>query len=73
VYYRDEYAPVTPSQKKLCAFAKVNLKPGENTVVTLKVPFSDVGDIGADMKPFKASGNIVFRAGQQTVTLNHKP
>ena len=73
VYYRDEYAPVTPSQKKLCAFSKVNLNPGQNAVITLKVPFSDVGDIGADMKPFKASGTLVFRAGQQTVTLNHKP
>lgn len=73
VYYRDEYAPVTPSQKKLCAFSKVNLKPGQDAVVTLKVPFSDVGDIGTDMKPFKASGTIIFRAGQQTVTLNHKP
>jgi beta-glucosidase len=73
VYYRDEYAPVTPSQKKLCAFTKVNLTPGQDAAVTLKVPFSDVGDIGADMKPFKASGTLVFRAGQQTVTLNHKP
>jgi len=73
VYYRDEYAPVTPAQKKLCAFAKINLKPGQDAAVNLKVPFSDVGDIGADMKPFKASGTIVFRAGHQTVTLNHKP
>ena len=73
VYYRDEYAPVTPSQKKLCAFSKVNLNPGQDAVVTLKVPFSEVGDIGADMKPFKASGIIHFFVGQQTVTLNHKP
>lgn len=73
VYYRDEYAPVTPSQKKLCAFSKVNLKPGQDAVVTLKVPFSEVGDIGADMKPFKASGILHFFAGQQTVTINHKP
>lgn len=73
VYYRDEYAPVTPAQKKLCAFAKINLKPGQDAAVNLKVPFSDVGDIGADMKLFKASGTIVFRAGHQTVTLNHKP
>jgi beta-glucosidase len=73
VYYRDEYAPVTPSQKKLCAFTKVSLKPGQDAVVTLKVPFSDVGDIGTDMKPFKASGIIHFRAGAKSVTLNHKP
>jgi len=73
VYYRDEFAPVTPAQKKLCAFSKISLKPGQNAKVTLKVPFSDLGDIGADMKPFKASGTIVFHAGQQTVTLNHKP
>jgi len=73
VYYRDEFAPVTPAQKKLCAFSKISLKPGQNAKVTLKAPFSDLGDIGADMKPFKASGTIVFHAGQQTVTLNHKP
>ena len=73
VYYRDEYAPVTPSQKKLCAFSKVNLKPGQDAVVTFKVPYSDVGDIGTDMKPFKASGIIHFQAGSKSVTLNHKP
>jgi beta-glucosidase len=73
VYYRDEFAPVTPAQKKLCAFTKINLKPGQNTKITLKVPFSEVGDIGADLKFFKASGSIRFQAGLQNVTLNHKP
>lgn len=73
LYYRDEFAQVTPSVKKLCAFRKIDMMPGETRWVEFAIPVTELGDIGPDLLPFKAVGNIHFTAGNTTCVLKHNP
>ena len=48
VYVRDEVASITPSVKRLRAFEKVNLKPGESKTVQFSIQSKDLGFVGIE-------------------------
>ncbi|MBI9035844.1 MAG: glycoside hydrolase family 3 C-terminal domain-containing protein [Bacteroidales bacterium] len=48
LYIRDLYASVTPSEKRLRGFTKIELKAGETQTVNFKIPRNDLGFIGLD-------------------------
>jgi beta-glucosidase len=73
VYYRDEYAAVTPSVKKLCGFMKIYATAGETKRVRFAIPAIQLGDIGADLKPFRAEGELKFFIGTETKQIQYNP
>ena len=48
VYSRQLYASVTPAMRRLRAFEKVLLAPGERRVVTFQIPVQRLGFVGRD-------------------------
>jgi len=47
LYVRDEVASITPSNKRLKGFSKVNLKAGESTIVTFVIHPKDLAFVNA--------------------------
>lgn len=57
LFSRDMVASLTPENRRLRAFQKVELKPGETKQVTLKIPASDLAFVGSD-------GRWILEAGE---------
>lgn len=49
LYLSDRYASVTPDVKRLRAFDKVNLKPGESTKVKFEISTREMAFVGKDL------------------------
>ena len=60
LFVRDEVASITPSNKRLRGFDKVDLAPGESAVVTFVLSRSDLGFIGKENTLIFESGSFVF-------------
>ena len=72
VYYRDEFASITPSSKKLCGFVKTPLlQPGESYLADIWIPLSNISFISKDLQRIVEPGDITFMVGalNQTITL----
>ena len=70
LYYRDEYASVTPSVKKLCAYLKTRLlQPGESETITFNVSREDLSFINKDLQRVTEPGDFTFMVKDQAVTV----
>ena len=72
VYYRDEFASITPSNKKLCGYVKTPLlQPGESYLADIWIPLSSLSFINKDLQRIVEPGEITFMVGplKQTVTI----
>jgi beta-glucosidase len=72
VYYRDEFASITPSSKKLCGFVKTPLlQPGESYLADIWIPLSNISFISKDLQRIVEPGDITFMVGalNRTITL----
>ncbi len=58
LYVRDEYASITPSNKRLKGFSKVNLKAGESTVVTFIIHPKDLAFVNAKNEWLTEAGDF---------------
>ena len=47
----DLVASISPPEKRLRRFAKINLEPGQSRTLTFKLRREDLSFIGADNKP----------------------
>lgn len=63
LYVRDLVSSVVTPVKQLKAFAKPELKPGEQKEVTLRVPVSELCLIDKDGNPFLESGEFEIQVG----------
>ncbi len=70
LYSRDHFASVTPSVKRLRAFRKVELKPGETKTVEFEISASDLAFVGADMKWTTEPGSFDLMIEELKVVLN---
>lgn len=70
LYSSDMVATITPDNKRLRAFDKVELAPGETKTVTLSVPASELAFVGIDGKWILEEGEFAFVCGGQSVKLN---
>jgi beta-glucosidase len=70
VYYRDEFASVTPSVKKLVAFKKISLTSGKSQTVTFAFPKSELSFIDANLNRIFESGDFTFMVKQLSKTMN---
>ena len=63
LYTRQFYASVTPPMRRLRAFEKISLSPGERRVVTLRVPVSQLGFVGRDNRFGVEPGDFEVQVG----------
>lgn len=69
LFSSDLVASLTPDNRRLRAFEKVELKPGETKTVTLKVKGSDLAFVGYDGKWILEQGDFRMQAGDQTLNV----
>jgi beta-glucosidase len=60
LYYRDHYASITPSVKKLVRFEKISLKAGESKEVKFEVNASDLAFVNENLKWVTEPGKFDF-------------
>ncbi|CAN5909128.1 glycoside hydrolase family 3 N-terminal domain-containing protein [soil metagenome] len=69
VYSRQMTASVTPAMKRLRAFEKVQLAPGERRVVTFRIPVQRLAFVGRDNRFAVEPGDFELMVGGRTVKL----
>ena len=67
LFSSDLVAALTPDIRRLRAFEKIALQPGETKSVTLQVPASDLAFVGYDGKWILEAGDFRIQVGNQTV------
>lgn len=67
LFSSDLTASITPDIRRLRAFDKISLKPGETKTVTFKVPAENLAFVDADCKWKLEAGEFVFRCGNNNV------
>lgn len=67
LYTSDLVASIVPDSRRLRAFTKVSLEPGETKPVTLTIKASDLAFVGADGKWILEEGDFKAQIGNQTV------
>jgi beta-glucosidase len=73
LYYRDEYASITPSAKKLCAYHKTKvLQPGESETVTFTLNREDFSFINKNLQRVTEPGDITLMLKDQRTTIQMK-
>lgn len=65
LYVTDKVASVTPAVKRLRAFKKVEIAPGETEKVIFELDTNDLSFIGRDGKPTLEAGAFELRIGDQ--------
>ena len=70
LFSSDLVASTVPDCRRLRAFEKVALNPGESKTVTLTVPANDLAFVGADQKWTLEEGEFRFIVGDQAVMGN---
>ena len=76
LYYRDEFASITPSVKKLCAYHKTKvLQPGESETISMYVSNRDLSFINKDLQRVTEPGDFTFMVKDQKVlvTIQNEP
>jgi len=73
VYTADRVASITPSVKKLRAFSKVTLQPGEQKTYTFTLTAKDLHMINADMQWVTEEGWFDIMIGDEKIALYYKP
>jgi beta-glucosidase len=70
LFISDLVASLTPDVRRLRAFDKVDLQPGETKTVTLKVKGSDLAFVGHDGRWALEAGDFNVQVGNQTLKIN---
>jgi beta-glucosidase len=63
VYVSDLVASISPPNRRLRRFAKVNLEPNQSRTLTFKIRRDDLSFIGADNKPTVEPGEFEVKIG----------
>lgn len=69
LFCSDLVASLTPENRRLRAFSKVELQPGETKNVVLSIKGSDLAFVGADGKWILEQGEFRMQAGNQVLTV----
>jgi len=70
LYSSDLLASMTPDCRRLRAFQKIDLQPGETKTVTFVLPASDLAFVGADGKWILEEGEFALTTGNQVMKVN---
>ncbi|MCU0428634.1 MAG: glycoside hydrolase family 3 C-terminal domain-containing protein [Cytophagaceae bacterium] len=72
LYYRDQFASITPSVKKLVRFEKISLKPGETKTVRFEIEAKDLAFVGADLKWITEPGKFDLMIGKSSIEISYE-
>jgi beta-glucosidase len=72
LYSRDLYASITPSMKRLRAFQKISLKPGETKTVTFSLDKNDLAFVNAQLKTVTEPGEFEVMIGDKKAKFVYK-
>jgi beta-glucosidase len=72
LYTSQFYASIAPDFKRLRAFDKVNLRPGETKTVTFKITAKDLAFVNDLSKTVTEPGEFKIMIGDQVQTFNYK-
>ena len=65
LYSKDLYASITPNNKRLRAFEKIDLKAGESKVVKFVIDKNDLAFVNAQLKTVTEPGDFEIMIGDQ--------
>lgn len=69
LFSRDMVASLTPENRRLRAFCKVDLAPGETKTVTLPIKASDLAFVDSDGKWLLEKGDFKMQAGNRVLDM----
>ena len=72
LFSSDLVASLTPENRRLRAFKKVELQPGETQTVTLSIKDSDLAFVNADGQWVLEQGDFRMQCGNQVLTITYK-
>ena len=72
LFSSDLVASLTPENRRLRAFKKVELQPGETQTVTLSVKGSDLAFVNSDGQWVLEQGDFRMQCGNQVLTITYK-
>ena len=72
LFSSDLVASLTPENRRLRAFKKVELQPGETRTVTLSIKGSDLAFVNSDGQWILEQGDFRMQCGNQVVTITYK-
>ena len=72
LYTRDMYASITPSMRRLKAFQKINLNPGESKTVTFTIDKNDLAFVNAQLKTVTEPGEFEVMIGDKKAKFNYQ-
>jgi len=73
LYSHQQYASITPSMKRLRAFKKIDLKPGETQTVSFTLNASDLAFVNEKLKTVTEAGNFDVMIGDQKTSFSYQP
>lgn len=73
LFTRTHYSSVTPSARRLRAFSKVDLKPGEAQDVSFKLTANDLAFINQQGQWVTEPGDFDIIIGDQKITVTYEP
>jgi beta-glucosidase len=71
LYTSQQYASISPDFKRLRAYDKINLKPGETKTVTFKITAKDLAFVNDISKTVTEAGEFKIQVGDQTQSFNY--
>lgn len=72
LFSSDLVASLTPENRRLRAFKKVELQPGETQTVTLSIKGSDLAFVNSDGQWVLEQGDFRMQCGNQVLTITYK-
>ncbi len=72
LFSRDIVASIIPEARRLRAFTKIDLQPGELRTVTFSLPANDLAFVGFDDQRHLEPGEFVLQIANQAVHINCK-
>lgn len=73
LYYKDEFASITPAVKKLCAFSKTELNPGEEKKINFTVSATDFAFVAKNLQLTTEPGAFLLTIGKLSQTIQLLP
>jgi len=70
LFSRDMVASIVPESRRLRAFQKIELKPGQQQTVTFRLPASDLAFVGTDGQWHLETGAFKLQIGNQYCEVN---
>ncbi|SEK37039.1 glycoside hydrolase family 3 N-terminal domain-containing protein [Parapedobacter koreensis] len=70
LYTSDEYATITPDNKRLRGFEKIELQPGESRQVIFKLNGKDLSFVDYELHRITEEGKFIVTIGDESQTIN---